>query len=83
MTDTWNYEGEYRVATLWLRFERIRIERGRIVFDIEFLQPIEIIKHEPCAESDSVPLLQIAIDLCCMPFEMLEGRRLLKFVKTP
>src|SRR5437667_4166247 len=58
----WYPEWENRVDAVRLRFERIGVESGRIVKNVEVLDPFEVVKHEGGAEPDGVPFLQIPID---------------------
>jgi hypothetical protein len=45
-----------------LGFEGIGIESGGIVGDIEVMEPIEIVEHEPGAKADGVPGVEVVID---------------------
>jgi len=31
-----------------LRFKRVGVEGGQIVFDIQLMQPLEVVEHESC-----------------------------------
>ncbi|PYT04991.1 MAG: hypothetical protein DMF60_13445, partial [Acidobacteria bacterium] len=47
---------------LWLRLERIGVERGTVVFDLQVVQPIQIVEHEGRPKTKGVPVLKIAVD---------------------
>ncbi len=46
-----------------LRLKRIGVERGGIVLNIQFMQPVEFVEHEAGAESGCTPFLQVAVDV--------------------
>src|SRR5713226_1720774 len=54
-------ERKDRVDTLRLRFKGVGVERGRVVKNVQIMQPIEVMVHESRSEPDRVPLFQIMI----------------------
>src|ERR1017187_2456953 len=40
-------EGKDGVGAVWLRLKRVGVERGGVVENIEIVQPVQIMKHEP------------------------------------
>ena len=45
-----------------LRFERVGIEGGHVVLDVEVMKPVEIMQHETRSKSCGTPLIEILID---------------------
>jgi hypothetical protein len=50
------------VISFRLRFERIGIECGGVISNVQFVQPIQLAQHERGPESDSLPLSEIMVD---------------------
>src|SRR5205823_9313205 len=59
----WYPEWKDRVASVWLWFERVRIESGRIVLHVEVMQPVKVAQHESGPESGGTPFTRVAVDL--------------------
>ena len=66
-------EWENSTCAIWLGFERICIERGTVVLDVEISQPIEVSEHETGTEPRSTPFFQITIDLLRFALEVRPG----------
>src|SRR5260221_996926 len=70
-------EGEDRVHSVRLRLERVGVEGGTVVFDFQFVQPIEVVMHETGTEANRLPFPQVVVDLagvllerCFRPVEL-------------
>src|SRR5215471_2989303 len=58
----WYPKRENGMAAFGLRLEWIGIECRRVVFDLQFVQPIEIVQHETGAKPACSPLSEVAIN---------------------
>ena len=56
-----------------LGFEGVRVEGGGVVKHVEFMEPVELAEHEARAETDGMPLTQIAVDAFRLATETFAG----------
>jgi hypothetical protein len=55
-------EGEDGVHSIGLRFERVGVERRRVIKNVEIMQPLEVMQHERGAESGCIPFVDVAVN---------------------
>src|SRR5438477_12985009 len=55
-------EGENCMAALWLRLERVGIESGGIILDIELMKPIQLVEHKTRSKSCRIPVAEITVN---------------------
>ena len=66
----WNPERKDRSRSVRLRFKGVRIKGGRVIFNFEFSNPIEIVKHETGAESNGAPGFKVMVDAGYLPIKV-------------
>ena len=63
------------ITSFGLRLKRVGIERGRIILNIQLMEPIQLVQHEPGPKSYSVPVAQVAVDAHGSPAKLAARRK--------
>jgi hypothetical protein len=64
---------EYGTDSVGLGFEGVGVEGGTVVLDVEVVEPIELTEHEPGAEPDDVPVVEVTVDVLGVITEGIAG----------
>src|SRR6267378_403378 len=66
-------EGEDGVCAIGLRFEGVGVEGGTVIFNVEVVQPIQVVVHEAGTEADGPPFFETIIYLPSMCAKRFAG----------
>src|SRR5947209_7779573 len=66
-------EWENGIPAFGLRLEGVCVECGRIILNIQFMQPIQLVQHEARSKSYSTPVTEIAVNSRGSPEKLPPG----------